>query len=194
MATSQAIALIGQAILGLLEAGCPKPEFEGAMFELYQASNFQNPMNEGVSLYLYRIATSSRRNLPSRMGPNGERYRPPLPLDLYYLLTTWGKDAAKQQRLLGWCIRELGDIPILPAGLLNHYAPEAEVFRPDESVELIFEPLSLQDWANLWEPLKPKLSLSVGYVARMVSIDSSVEVTNSRSVQTREFDFAKAGS
>src|SRR5262245_59958961 len=102
MATYHAITATSQAILGLLESACPKPEFEGARFELYQATDFQNPMDEGVSLYLYRLASSSRRNLPPRPGPNGEKMRPPLPLDLYYMLTAWGKKADKQQRLLGW--------------------------------------------------------------------------------------------
>jgi len=193
LATYHAIAVISQAILGMLAEAAPRPEFTGAQFELYLARDFQNPMEEGVSLYLYRVGTSSRRNLPSRLGPNGERYRPPLPIDLYYLLTTWARTSAKQQRLLGWCIRELGNTPILPAGLLNHYGPEPETFRPEESVELVFEPLSLQDMASLWEPLKPHLQVSASYVARMVTIESDVSVPDAAAVQTREFKFVKAG-
>jgi hypothetical protein len=191
LATYHAITATSQAILGLLEGACPKPEFDGARFELYQANNFQNPMEEGVSLYLYRVGVGSRRNLPARLGPNGEQYRPPLPLDLYYLLTTWAKTAAKQQRLLGYCLRELENTPILPAGLLNHYGPESGTFRSNESVELVFEPLSLQEMANLWEPLKPHLQVSATYVARMVSIESMIEVPDSEPVQTREFKFVK---
>jgi len=191
VATYHAIAAISQAILGLLEEASPKPEFAGSQFALYLVSNFQNPMDEGVSLYLYRVGTSSRRNLPSRLGPHGERYRPPLPVDLYYLLTTWAKTPEKQQRLLGWCLRELGDTPILPAGLLNHYGPEPDTFRPDETVELVFEPLSLQDMANLWEPLKPHLQVSATYVARMVTIESTLQVTDTGIVQTRQFNLAK---
>lgn len=192
MASYQAIAAVSRAIRGLLDMACPRPEFEGARFEIYQAGNFQNPMDEGVSLYLYRVSSSSRRNLASRVGPNGEQYRPPLPLDLYYMLTAWGRTAEKQQGLLGFCIRELGNVPILPAGLLNHFGPERDVFRADEAVELVFEPLSLQDIANVWEPLKPNLQPSATYVARMVSIDSTVEMPGVGSVQTRQFDFKDA--
>ncbi len=190
MASYHAIAVISQAILGMLAEAAPRPEFEGSQFELYLARDFQNPMEEGVSLYLYRVGTSSRRNLPSRLGPSGERYRPPVPIDLYYLLTTWARTSAKQQRLLGWCIRELANTPILPAGLLNHYGPEPETFRPEEAVEFVFEPLSLQDIASLWEPLKPHLQVSASYVARMVTIESYVTVPDAVAVQTRQFDFA----
>ena len=103
------------------------------------------------------------------------------------------KTPEKQQRLLGWCLRELGDTPILPAGLLNHYGPEPDTFHPDETVEFVFEPLSLQDMASLWEPLKPHLQVSATYVARMVTIESTLQVTDAGVVQTREFDFVKVG-
>lgn len=191
MATYHAISATSAAILKLLETACPKPEFDGAQFELYQAKNFQNPMEEGVALYLYRIGSGSRRNLPSRVGPNGEHYRPPILVDLYYLLSVWGKTAAKQQMLLGWCIRELADTPVLPAGLLNHFAPESGVFRAEESVELVFEPLPLQDLSNVFEPFKPNLQAAATYVGRMVMIDSDVVIGESRVVQTRGFDYGK---
>jgi hypothetical protein len=191
VASYQAIAAISRAIRGLLDLACPRPEFDGARFEVYQANNFQNPMDEGVSLYLYRVSTSSRRNLPSRIGPNGETYRPPLPLDLYYMLTAWGRTFEKQQGLLGFCIRELGNVPILPSGLLNHFGP-SDVFRQDEAVELVFEPLSLQDFSNIWEPLKPNLQPSATYVARMVSIESTIEILGAGNVQTRQFEFKDA--
>src|SRR6266566_1234096 len=103
VATFQAIAATGQAILGLLADACPKPEFAAARFELYQVNNFRSPMEEGISLYLYRVAVSgARRNLPPTVGPNGQRYRPPIPLDLHYMVSAWAKTAVKQQRLLGW--------------------------------------------------------------------------------------------
>jgi len=189
VASYQAIVGVSRAIRGLLDMACPRPEFEGARFEVYQASDFQNPMDEGVSLYLYRVGSSSRRNLPSRTGPNGETYRPPLALDLYYMLTAWGRTFEKQQGLLGFCIRELGNMPILPSGLLNHFGPEADIFHQDEAVELVFEPLTLQDFANIWEPLKPNLQPSATYVARMVTIESTVQVTDGSNAQTRQFDF-----
>ncbi len=190
MATYHAIAATSSAIRDLLKGACPR-EFDGALFELYLASNFQNPMEEGVSLYLYRVGMGSRRNLPARLGSNGERYRPPLPLDLYYLLTTWAKTPEKQQELLGYCLRELANSPILPPTLLNQYGSKPVTFYADEAVELVLESLSLQDMANLWEPLKPHLQVSATYVARMVSIESLVEVPSSEPVRTRQFDFLK---
>ena len=192
MATSQAIAATGQAIIALLANACPKPEFAAARFELYQLIDFQTPMEEGVSLYLYRVAASgSRRNLPPTVGPNGERFRPPIPLDLHYIASAWAKTAVKQQRLLGWLIRLLEDVTILPVGLLNNTGPEAQIFKPNETVEVIMDQITLQDWNNLWSTTKANPPLSIGYVARMVVIDSTLAMTEVP-VQTREFGFGKA--
>ena len=102
------------------------------------------------------------------------------------MLSAWAKTAVKQQRLLGWAIRTLEDTPILPAGLLNHYGPESDIFRPSETVELILDQLTLQDLNNLWSATKISPPLSVNYVARMIAIESTLEIVDAEPVQTRE--------
>jgi len=193
MATYHAIAATGLAIIGMLRDACPRSEFAGAQFDLYQTSNFQAPMEEGLSLYLYHVApNATRRNLPPRVSPDGRRYRPPLPVDLHYLLTPWARTAEMQQRLLGWSMRELDDMAILPAGVLNHYVTETDTFRSDETVELVLESLSLQDIVNIWDVFKPNLQISVAYVARLIAIESQVQIPDAGLVQTREFVIEKA--
>ena len=192
MGTFQAIAATGQAMLGLLSDAVPRDQFPNAQFELYQMSNFQQPMEEGVSLFLYRIAANtSRRNLPPTTGPDGRRFRPPIPVDLYYILTAWAPTAVRQQRLLGWTIRMFEDVPVLPTGLLNNYGPEPEIFKQGETVEIILDSLTLQDLNNFWGVSKSSLQLSVGYVARMLHIQSSMPLTEYADVQTREFGVGK---
>ncbi|HEX7772463.1 MAG TPA: DUF4255 domain-containing protein [Pyrinomonadaceae bacterium] len=192
MGTFQAIAATGQAMLGLLSDAIPRDQFPNAQFELYQMSNFQQPMDEGVSLFLYRIAPNqSRRNLPPTVGPDGRRFRPPIPLDLYYIATAWAPTAVRQQRLLGWTIRMFEDVPILPTGLLNNYGPEPEIFKQGETVEVILDQLNLQDLNNFWGVSKASLQLSVGYIARMLHIQSSMPITEYAEVQTREFGVGK---
>ena len=193
MGTFQAIAATGQAMLGLLSDAVPRDQFPNAQFELYQMSNFQQPMEEGISLFLYRIAANtSRRNLPPTTGPDGRRFRPPIPVDLYYIATAWAPTAVRQQRLLGWAIRMFEDVPVLPTGLLNNYGPEPEIFKQGETVEIILDSLTLQDLNNFWGVSKSSLQLSVGYVARMLHIQSSMPITEYAEVQTREFGLGKA--
>ncbi|HEX5600996.1 MAG TPA: DUF4255 domain-containing protein [Pyrinomonadaceae bacterium] len=192
MGTFQAIAATGQAMLGLLSDAVPRDQFPNAQFELYQMSNFQQPMEEGISLFLYRIAANtSRRNLPPTTGPDGRRFRPPIPVDLYYIATAWAPTAVRQQRLLGWTIRMFEDVSVLPTGLLNNYGPEPEIFKQGETVEIILDSLTLQDLNNFWGVSKSSLQLSVGYVARMLHIQSSMPITEYAEVQTREFGVGK---
>ena len=192
MATHNAIAAIGQAILGLLASACPRPEFAGAQFDLYQGQNFQSPMDEGICLYLHRVTPANNiRNLPPRLAPNGKRYRPSLSLDLHYLLIAWARDAVKQQRILGWAMRELENTPLLHASLLNQHGPEQDTFDASESVDLIMDTLPILEMGAIWEVARHHMQPSVPYIARMVRIDSDIEITEAGPVQTRVFGAGK---
>lgn len=194
MATYRAIATVGQALAGLLKDASAGTEFDGFKFELYQAGDFkaESSVKEGVTVYLYRVAiNTARRSLPPTTAPDGQRYRAPLPVDIYYLVTPWAKSAAKQQRLLGWAMRKLQDVPILPASLLNHYVPEDDTFRRQETVELFCETLGLQDMTNILDSIDLDEQLSVVYCARMILLESEVPLAEGPPVQTRVFDYVK---
>lgn len=191
MATSHAIAATGQAILALLAEARPLPEFATAHFDLVQANDLRDPMAEGIGLYLYRVTIDGTlRNVSARIAPDGRRMAPPLPVDLHYLLIPYARDAVKQQRLLGWSMRTLDDTPILPAGLLNRSGPEADTFWPEETVELVYEPLTLSDMNTIWDPFKPNVQLAAGYVARNILLESTLETGEGAPVQVREFQVA----
>ena len=186
MASYYAIAAMSQAILSVLANSRPRPEFSSCRFELYQAKDFQNPMDDGISLHLFRVATNaSRRTMTPYTAPDGRRYRPPLPLDLQYMLTAWARDAVRQQRLLGWAMRTLEDNPIFPSGLLNESSPEPDTFHASETVELVRDTLSIGDMYNLWEIAKHQQQPSATYTARLISVESKLEMIEPGLVQTR---------
>lgn len=192
MATYHAIAATGHAILRLLEDACPRATFPQAQFDFLPLDENTKPISEGITLHLYRVAANaSQRHTAAPNRQDDKKYRPLLNVDLYYLITPWASNADMQHRLLGWAMRTLDDTPILPPGLLNSFGPEAETFHSNEAVELILEPLSLQDMSVIWEQIKPKVGLSATYVARMVPIESVVEMIKAREVQTRQFDMIK---
>lgn len=201
MATRDAIAATSNAILGLLKSAKarPQPELLDADYKLFHARDFETVVDgfRGVSLYLYRVAINGTvRNAPRRrIATDGHAFTElaPLPLDLSYLLTAWDKDVDLQQRLLGWCMRALHDTPIVPATFINNYTHDTTAlpFRPGETIELVCESLSFQDMTTLWDKLKPKMQTSITYVARMVMIESDMEMAEAGPVQTRAFETAK---
>ena len=190
MATYNALAATSEAIRRYLKEA-PRPEFPSLDVDIYQASDFTKSVPAGgrISIFLYRIGvTQSRRNLPPRMNDAGTiRLRPAIPLDLFYAISAWALNADLQQRLLGWTIRTLEDSPIFPASVLNQLQA-TPVFRKTETVELVCDSWPLQDLNVLWELIKPNVPLSVGYVARMLAIESEPPQISGPLVQTREFD------
>jgi len=199
MADITAITATAKAILRLLENAYSQEGFpQKASFPLYQAAQLQaaaefTNKEMGVSLFLYRVGIDgTRRNLSSRVSPEGYRAKPALPLILYFLLTPWAPSADSQLWLLGWAMRVLENTPILPASLLNKDGLSSSPFHPDETVEVVFDPISMQDLGLLWEYLKqPRIIPSVTYLARIVQIETSVKESQSRLVQTRESQLAK---
>lgn len=192
MATYHAISAISQAIVSLLKSARPASEFPNIDVRLFQAKDVQSSGDfEGISLFLYRVPVSgARRQMPFTIGPSGRPFRPPLPVDLFYLMTPWAKTAEMQHLLLGWAMRAIEDSPSLPPALLNAHFPDVRPFRNDETVDLIHDPLSMQDINNIWEILgKHNVQVSATYVARVIPIDSRVEVgVDAGPVQTRVFD------
>jgi len=191
MARAYAIAAVGKAILSLLDAAAPA-DFRGGQFELQQSKDLQSPIAEGIGLYLHRVTPANNiRNLPPRVGLDGRRYRPSLPVDLHYLLIAWASNAVKQQRLLGWAMRVLEDTPVLHASLLNQTGPEPDIFGENESVDLLLETISILDMGAIWDAAKHNVQPSAAYVVRMVPLDSDVEMVEADRVQTRVFDLGK---
>jgi hypothetical protein len=188
VATYHAISAVGQAIVALLKTGRSIPELGNTDIKLFHVRDFQKGLEEGVSVYLYRVTVSgARRNLPPAHSPSGKLYRQPLPVDLYYLVTPWAKTAEMQHLILAWSMRTIEDAPSFPASLLNSYVPDS--FRPDETVNLILDTVSVQDMSYIWEVGKSNMQTSATYVARVVAIDSVVEQPEpGPPVQTRAFE------
>jgi Pvc16 N-terminal domain len=177
LASYHAISAIGQAVVSLLKAARPQDGFPTFDVRLFLAKDVQNVGDfEGISLFLYRVVVSgSRRQMPAAIAPVGRPYRRPLPLDLFYLLTAWAKTAEMQHLLLGWAMRTIEDSLSLPPSLLNAHFPADRPFRADESVELIHDPLTVQDLNNIWEILgKHNVQVSASYVVRTLPIDSTL--------------------
>ena len=191
MASFQAIPAVCEAVLALLQANYSPEDFNSELeFKAYQATDFsQESITAGVSLFLYRIFPDGTRRSPTgRIGPNGHRYRPKLPVDLHFLLTAWGRHASLQYAIASWMMRTLEDTPILPVGLLNSVA--SDVFDPDETIELVLAELSNEDMFRIWDTLTEKVyQLSVPYIARNVRIESTRVQTLGEPVQERTFEY-----
>jgi Pvc16 N-terminal domain len=140
----------------------------------------------GVSLFLWRVGlNAAMRNRRNAVAPDGSRHKPPIALDLMYLISAWGKAAIDQHLIMGWALRALADLGSLPRGLLNS-GTMGEVFASGEAVELVWEPLPPDLASPISDLLKPNWPPTVMLVVRGVTIDSAfLETPDGPPVQAR---------
>ena len=191
MATTSAISATTESVIRLLRNAYNPAEFNNAQldFQVYVANDFLTPMDEGVSLLLYRIYhDGSPRTPPGRLQPNGQRGRAKLPLELHFLLTAWAKQATLQHEIIGWMMRTMEDNPIFDPSLLNSYKPG--VFYPEETVTVSLAQLSVEDMFSIWDVMiRHVYQLSVPYVARVVELESTLSLMQGEPIQQRNLNF-----
>jgi hypothetical protein len=175
LADYRAILAVSDAIRGLLHSSYRRELFDNTPleFEVYTTRDFTSRgLENGITLFLYRIfIQGSNRIAPGRIGSNGRRQRPQLPLELHYLVTVWARQHTLQHSLAAWTMRTLEDNALLSSGVLN--AGGRDVFRPDETVEIALAEMRTEDLFRIWEVLGPSpYHLSIPYLARVVSVES----------------------
>lgn len=199
MAGIRAVRSVCEAVVELLRAAytsAPPAGFPPAPeFAVYLAGNFKENrrMEEGVSLFLYRVYVNASQRAAQQRDPITNRIRrPALPLELHFFLTIWARDATVQHDLLGWMMRTLEDYAILTASQLNRV--NGANFGDDETVELIPGQLTNEELMRIWDDLDADYQLSVPYVARVVRIESQRSVGEGEPVLIRQFDLGTPGA
>ncbi|MFL5588087.1 MAG: DUF4255 domain-containing protein [Ktedonobacteraceae bacterium] len=190
MATYRAVEATSEAVMRLLQQSWRRDLFENRdlLFQVYQTQDFATPMSTGVSLFLYRVTVNTIQRTPvPRPGPKGRLRRPQLPLDLHFLLTPWADHSSLAQAILGWMMRAIEDTAILPAGLLN--AVTDGVFDDDETVEIVAGQMTNEEMFRIWDVLPRDYQISIPYTARIVRIDSNLDLNEAGPVLAKDLDF-----
>lgn len=120
---------------------------------------------KGVVFFLYRVQQSQHSGQnPATKGFHAAR--PPLTLDLHFLLFPWGGNAKEEAYLLAWTMRELANRPLLGPGDLVGGG-----FAEDEAVLFTMGELSNEDLMRIWDAIDPPYRISMPYIARVVQLD-----------------------
>jgi hypothetical protein len=153
-----------------------------------------------LSLFLYHVTTNqgwSEVGLPSRNSTGVPVDRPPLALDLHYLLIAYGDSEYVPQVLLGLGMQALHETPFLyRQQITNVFTPPPPLVPLDaalatagldgqvEMVKVTPEPLSTEDLSKLWTAFGGKFRPSAGYAATVVLIESKSPIEAAPPVQT----------
>lgn len=162
-----------------------------------------------LNLFLYHVAPNPGwRNvgLPST-GSRGERLaNPPLALDLFYILTAYGKESFESEILLGYAMQLLHENPVLgreairkalvstqgsssPAGP-RLLPPAMEALKSSdladqvEIIKITPMPMSVEEISKLWSAFQASYRPSVAYQVSVVLIESSKQSRSALPVLT----------
>jgi hypothetical protein len=172
MADYRAVAAVTEAMASLLESRYMPDTFGGQqlIFKVYRAKDFAEPMQTGVSVFLYRISVDRAANTSILSPlPGGRPGRTPMALDLHFLMTAWARDASLQHAIASWMMRVLYDNPYLPAELLNRIVPDS--FRSDETVRIFLAASAPEILFRVWKLIGQAYEISVLYEARTVMVE-----------------------
>ena len=191
MSNAPVIAAVTTALGQLISAGLTADiDLPGVQLTTMPPDKARDGNNTNqINIFLYQtVHNSAWRNLdlPQQVRP-GDTGSPPLALNLYYILSVYGKDNNEvlAQRLLGRAMAVLHDQPLLNADAIRTALGGVDAGTQIERVRFVPQVFSLEDMSKLWMTFQTQYRLSAPYVASVVLIDSQAPVRSPLPVLTR---------
>lgn len=172
MASVNVLHDLTETLLALLRAGLA-PLVTSTNVRTATPDDFKNLGDAPtLTVFLYRVGVNAEmRNGPFRVTTDGKRTRPPLPLEVSYLLTPWVKEPAGAYKVAGRVLQTLYDrAELAPADLLG------DSWSGDDTVQLILESLPLEDHLRLWDTTELPYRMSLSYTARVIGLDPAEQI------------------
>ncbi|TYO63531.1 DUF4255 domain-containing protein [Bradyrhizobium hipponense] len=194
MSNPAAIAAVTATIRNLLTTGVTAdPDLVDTTVTMqapHLARTNGNSANQ-INIFLYNVRPSgSWLNMPSPVTVRpGEFGVPVLGLNLYYLITVFGRDNDAQRpfshQLLGRAMSTLHDHPLLGADEIKAALADNDLWNQAERVRFTLQPLSVDEIGKMWPGFQTHYQLSVAYEAAVVLIDSARPIVTPLPVLTR---------
>lgn len=130
----------------------------------------QLPNNLNLSLYLYHVEVNGDLRNQHRLavGQTGIR-KPPVPLDLRYLVTPLDDTETINQLMIGRVIQHFYEEPLLTS--LNGTPLDDSFGGGSNQFRIMLEALSIEFLSQLWSALNTDFRVAIGYQVRVVTID-----------------------
>ncbi len=196
MSNSLAIAAVTATLQNLIFQGTREELGSGDITALPLDKARENRDRNQINLFLYHTMPSpawSNRAKPRRVR-HGETEKPPLALDLYYLITAYGEsdNDPKSHALLGQVMsilhdhRELSPAEIEAATVES--LSESDLHQQLERVSISPQALSFEETSKIWGSFQAQYRISVAYQVSVVLIDSTLPVIAALPVLARGRD------
>jgi hypothetical protein len=164
MASADAVLDAGETLVALVTAavsGMVVPS--NVVLSTADEMRTYSPPDPAVTIFLYNVAVNAEtRNAPPPPGFS----RPPLTLELRYLVTPWAKSAATSHLICGHVLQHLADRATLVHGDLTGAS-----WGVDDTLQILLESLPVSEHHDIWEPADIPYKLSLAYLVRVVGLD-----------------------
>lgn len=211
MSNALAIASVTAVLVRLLENTLALNAVDDAMSAQAKVTALAPDLIDGetavqLNLFLYNVEPNEGwRNVgqPSRDARGDRLTNPPLALDLYYLLTAYGKESYEADILLGYAMQLLHDWPVLTrdgiravvASLtsgggvvpqaLQAIADDTDLAEQVELIKITQHSMDSEERSNLWAAVRANFRPSAVYHASVVLIESEYPGRSPLPVLTR---------
>lgn len=145
-----------------------------------------------LNLFLHQVSPNEgwrNADLPSRDVRGARTTRPPLALDLHYLLTAYGPAELQAEVLLGYGMQRLHELPVLPREEIEDRLPatlrDSNVARQVELIKVTPETMTTDDLSKLWSALHASYRPTASYRVSVVLIQPEPEGRAALPVLTR---------
>lgn len=186
MSNSLAIAAVTATMQSILQQGVQaESDLSGTSVTISPLDKARPTGASGnqLNLFLYQVvrnAAWANADMP-RQNLNGEIAIPPLPLNLYYLLTAFGRDDDTAQpyghELLGRAMSILHDHPVLSAddikAATSGLLPDSNLESQLEKVRITLHPITVDELSKLWTGFATQYRLSAAYEVGVALIESN---------------------
>jgi hypothetical protein len=175
MADYTVLSEVGEAIVGVLWQEMQADPQINTLIDSEDRISLESPADlDGnntvrLSIYLYRIAEDAfSKNQPPINNGRSQLEKPPLALDLYYLVTPLLGQPREQQIVLGKTMQILYDRSTLEGTDLT-----GSMLAAGDVVRVILNPVTLEETTRVWQALEMSYRLSVCYVVRVAAMSST---------------------
>jgi hypothetical protein len=187
MSIYTAIADVGETLLNLLRENM-QDLVNPASIILSSPGEIEAQDSPRLCLFLYQVAESPHlRNQQMQSINSITMTYPPLTLDMYFMLTSYGSPqiadktdrTIEAHRILGRAMSILYDNAILRGSLLT-----GDLAGSGEELKITLFPIPLEELNRIWNSFPDKsLRLSVCYMVTPVKLDSTREMDTRRVVE-----------
>lgn len=178
MSNALAIAAVTETLRRILDTGI-NSVISGTTITVKPPDKARNGITTNqVNLFLYQTEVNAawrNMDMPRQVRP-GEAGWPPLPLNLYYLVTAYGEgdEDSPAHRLLGLAMGLLHDHTLLGAGEIEAALADSELHEQVERVRITLQPLNLEEMSKLWTTFQTQYRISAAYQVALVLIESTL--------------------